>query len=169
MTDAAPMEFALKALFTADHAEAVNGKLYINGGGWNRLGFPFFPQVLPNMAVVAIVEVPFAKYQAEHQFEIKMVDPDGAALALKIDGNFRVGADPNMNYGDPTLMPFALPVHNLLIQGPGDYSFVFSIDGKELGRYPIRVMQVAIPMQFNLAPPPAPPASACGLAGTRRS
>ncbi len=41
------------------------------------------------MAVVAIVEVPFAKYQAEHGFEIKMADPDGAALALKIDGNFR--------------------------------------------------------------------------------
>ena len=36
-----------EAFFTADHGAVENGKLYVNGGFWNRLGFPSYPAVTP--------------------------------------------------------------------------------------------------------------------------
>lgn len=151
---AAPLDFELLAFFPADHAEAPNGKLYVNGAFWVRLNFPAYPQVLPSISLVAVLKVPFAAYHAEHQFEIVMEDPDGKPLAFQAGGAFRVGADADMEYGDPTLMPIVVPVTNLLIERPGDYTLLFKVDGNELGRYTFRARQVAVPMQFKLAPPP---------------
>jgi len=47
----------MPAFFTADHAEALNGKVYLNGGFWNRLNYPQHPAVIPTMALVAVVSV----------------------------------------------------------------------------------------------------------------
>lgn len=155
-------DFRLLAFFPCDHASAENGKVYVNGGFWSRLNFPAYPQVVPAIALVAVVEVPFARYHAEHEFAIGMIDPDGNALPLDIRGKFRVGAGPDMEYGDPTVMPITVPIHNLVLERAGDYSFSFAVDGAELGRYSVRAVQVPVALQFNLSPPPRPPQSEAG-------
>jgi hypothetical protein len=160
MTSMTPLDFDLKALFTADHADNVNGKLYINGGGWNRLFFPGFPQVLPAMAVVALVEVPFGRYHAEHTFSVGLIDPDGASLPARVDGKFRVGAAADLEYGEPTLMPLAIAIQNVILPRAGHYSITFTIDGVELGRYSIKAVHVNVPLQFNITPPAPPDAEA---------
>ena len=147
--------FRLLAFFPADHAESLNAKVYVHGGFWNRLNFPSFPQTL-NLTLVAVVEVPFAKYQKEHSFAIGMEDADSEKLPLEVRGTFRVGANPDMEYGDPTIMPVAVPVSNLAIPRPADYVFTFDIDDERLGRYAFRAVQLQIPLQFQLgqqAPP----------------
>ncbi len=160
MTPGGALDFKLLAFFPSDHATVENGKLYVHGGYWSRLNFPRYPQVVPAIALVAVLEVPFARYHAEHGFTIRMKDPDGKMLPLDIGGTFRVGAGPDMEYGDPTVMPITVPVYNLVLDRAGDYSFTFTLDGKELGRYPIRAVQVPVPLQFNLAPPPPPQSEA---------
>lgn len=106
------------------------------------------------MALVAVLEVPFVHYQAEHMFWMGMEDPDRSPLPFRAEGQFRVGAAPHLEYGDPTLMPIAVPVQNLLLERPGRYSFTFGIDrDRELGRYEIRALQIAIPLQFDFRPP----------------
>ena len=150
------MSFELLAFFPADHAEAVNGKLYVHGGYWERLNFPMYPQVFPSFALVAVVRVPFAAYQAEHRFRFGMEDADGNELSLRVEGAFRVGAAPDMEYGDPTVMPIAVPVHNLVIERPGQFAFTFALDDAPLGRFAVKAMQVAAPLQFNLTPPVDP-------------
>lgn len=148
-----PLDLQLLGFFPADHAAAVEGKLYVNGGCWNRLRFPTYPQVVPSMALVAVLEVPFGRYNAQHKFKFGMEDPDGTPTPFVGEGEFRVGAQPDMEYGDPTVLPVIMPVHNLVVMAPGDYSFTFCVNGEELSRFAVRAMQVAIPMQFAVQPP----------------
>lgn len=153
-----PFTYKALAFFPADHAEAVNGKVHIVGGAWNRLFFPTFPQVLAHLALVAVVEVPFSEYLAEHTVTITMVDATEAPQKLKVEGKFRVGASADMNYGDSTVMPLAIPVNNLLVEHTGDFFFVLAIDGEEVTRFGFKAMQV--PMTLPFAPQAQPESEA---------
>jgi hypothetical protein len=148
------LDFKMLAFFLADHAEALNGKLYVNGGFFNRVRFPMYPAALPPIAIAVVLEVPFGKYQSEHVMVVGLEDQDGEPLPFKVEARFRVGAAAEMHYGDPTVMPLAMPVYGLVLQRPGDYCFTAAVNGDELGRWPFRAEQVVVPMQFNLGPPP---------------
>lgn len=150
-------DFRTLAFFAADHAETVNGKVYVNGGFWSILRFPAYPAVVPSMALVAVLEVPFRAYHQDHLFEIGMEDSDGNKLPFNVSGEFRVGAGPEMRYGDPTSMPLSVPITGLQIKSPGDYVFSLHIDGTEIERFSIRSIQVAVPMKLELSTPEIPP------------
>ena len=150
MTTTPHAKFEVIAFFAADHAEALNGKVYMNGGFWNRLNYPQYPAVVPTMALVAVVNVPFHQYQEDHSFSLGMVDADENPAPLRVEGKFRVGASPDLKRGDPTLMPIAIPVNGLRIERPGDYSFRLSLDGEEMSRYQFRAVHVTTPLRFQL-------------------
>src|SRR3712207_5970617 len=99
-----PMDFKALALFTADHAAVENGKLYVNGGFWDILRQPSYPAQVA-MSLVAVILVPSRAYQEDHQVVVEMVDADEERLPLRIGGSIRVGASPDLNPGDPTIVP----------------------------------------------------------------
>ena len=144
--------FERLAFFPADHAEAIDGKVYVNGGYWCRLNFPSFPQPL-NLTLVAVLKVPFGEYQAEHTFTMGLEDAESGRLPLDVEGSFRVGADPGMNDGEPTVLPVTVPVANLSIPHAGDYAFTLAVDDERLGRYPFRAVQLQAPLQFTVDQP----------------
>lgn len=146
-------DFRVVAFFAADHAQAVGGKVYVNGGFWNQLSFPIYPAIAPPLALAAVVEVPFRAYHQDHTFRLGMEDADGNVLPLEAAGDFRVGAQAKIRVGDPTLMPVVIPITGLKIDKPGDFSFTFSIDDTELARCQVRAVQVAVPMKLELATP----------------
>lgn len=150
MTSQIQPSFEVMAFFVADHADAANGKVYVNGGFWNKLSYPQYPAVVATMSLVAVVRVPFHEYQEDHRFALGMVDADGNVLSLKVEGQFRVGESPDLRRGDPTLMPLAIPVNGLRIEAPGDYSFTLSLDGVERARYQVRAVQIAVPLRFEI-------------------
>ena len=150
MTDRLQPDFEIVAFFASDHAEAINGKLYVNGGFWTRLNYPQYPAVAGPLALVAVIKVPYHEYQEDHKVSFGLVDADGSAEPLRVEGVFRVGASPHLRRGDPTLMPVAIPVNGLRLERPGDYSFTLSIDETEHERYPFRASQVATPLRFQL-------------------
>ena len=134
------MDFEALALFTADHAVVENNKVYVNGGFWDTL----FPSVFPahmTMSLVAVIKVPSRAYLEDHQVLVEMVNADEERLPLRIEGNFRVGAAPHMRPGEPTTVPMAFPLNGVYLEHAGDYWFVLSVDGNEIGRYRIRVVQ----------------------------
>lgn len=146
-------DFRVVAFFAADHAQAEGGKVYVNGGFWNRLRFPTYPAVVPSLALVAVVEVPYRAYHQDHRFRIGLEDADSNVMPLEVTGEFRIGAEPDLRVGDPTLLPIAVPITGVKIDRPGDYSFTFGIDGTELERYTVRAVQVAVPMKLALSEP----------------
>ena len=135
-------DFEVVGFFPADHAAALDGKVYANGAFWDLLRFPSFPHVLPAMSLVAVLRVPYRAYHQDHKIALSLEDADGAATGFAVEGDFRVGSEPHLRVGDPTLMPLAVNVNGLSFDRPGDYSFKLEVDGAELKKYPFRVVQV---------------------------
>lgn len=135
-------DFEVVGFFPADHAAAVEGKVYANGAFWDMLRFPSFPQILPSMSLVTVLRVPYRAYHQDHTVSLLLEDADRQPLGLKVEGGFRVGTEPHMRVGDPTLLPLAVNVNGLTFERPGDYAFKLEVDGAELLRYPFRVVQV---------------------------
>lgn len=141
-----------RAFFPADHAAVENGKVYTNGAFWALLRFPVFPAVLPTMALVAVIEIPFHAYQADHSIEMRLVDSDGQPAGFEARGTFRSAPSIDLKYGQAGLAPSVVPVQGLVLQRPGDYSFTLNVDGTELARYPITVIQLAGVSIVNFRP-----------------
>lgn len=135
--------FKALGFFPADHAAAESGKVYANGAYWTLLRFREFPAVLPGMALVAVLQQPFHASLADHTFAMTMQDSDGNDLpTVQVQGQFRASLSPDVKDGDPGVLPFAVPLHGLKFERPGSYAFVFSVNDKELARYPFQVIQL---------------------------
>ncbi len=145
------MDFEALALFTADHAAIENGKVYENGGFWDSLNLPSYPTQVA-FALVAVIKVPSRAYLENHQFVVEMVNADEVRLPLRIQGDLRVGAAPHMSPGEPSTVPMAFPLNGVYLEHAGDYWFVLSVDGDEIGRYRIRAVQAPF-IQPPLQPP----------------
>jgi hypothetical protein len=134
------VDFEALAFFTADHAVVENNKLYVNGGFWNILPQSSFP-VRVTGSLVTVIKVPAQEYLEDHHITVDLTDPDGENLPFRIDGEFRVGASPYLNRGDPSIISLAFPLDGLVLERAGEYSFVLSIDRNELNRYRIHAIQ----------------------------
>ena len=159
------MDLYAEAFFTADHAAVENGKLYVNGGAWNRIGYPSFPAVL-TFAVAAILHVPWRAHGQNHGFVIWFEDADGQSVGGRMDGRFQVAIPPEALPGDYTIAPVAVNINGFVLPQPGDYSAVLSLDGTEAARWRFRVTQTfgfsgaaSLPLPGGLTPTPddAPP------------
>ena len=143
MNDWNPNSFTALGFFPADHAAAESGKVYASGAYWGTLHVPSFPAALPSMALVAVVQQPFSAAHADHEFAISLEDADGKEHGLDIRGSFRAAPGLESRYGEPNVIPITVPIYGLPFERAGDFAFVLKVDGTELARYPIRVIQSA--------------------------
>ncbi len=136
--------FESLAFFAADHAVVENSKAYINGGFWDRILQLSYPAQV-SISLVGVLRVPAEAYLANHKLTVEMEDTNRQKLpALKIEGEFRVGASPALEPGEPSTMPVAFPLDGLTIERAGDYWFVLSVDGNELDRFKVRAVQIGM-------------------------
>jgi hypothetical protein len=65
-------------LMLADAAQAVNGKLYILGGGWSWIvaGMPF--------AVAFKLEIPYSRATEKHTWKLSLLDADGQPVLVQM-------------------------------------------------------------------------------------
>ncbi len=152
-TESNPLtEFEALAFFAADYAAIESSKAYVSGGFWDQLNLPSYPAQV-SIALVAVIRVPSRAFLEDHLITVGMIDADNNPLPLRIEGNLRVGASPNLQPGDPTIVPMAFPLNGMTIEHAGDYWFVLSINGQEKARYRIRAVQVgAVPPPPSEAP-----------------
>lgn len=130
-------DYRAMGFFAADHAVVESGKVYAAGAYWSVLQFPSFPFVLPACSVVAVISVPFHAVNRENTFTLGLVDADGRSLGLSIQGTFVAIAGPRD--GEPSIVPFAVPLLGLQFPGPGDYAFTLDVAGQEIARYRFHV------------------------------
>jgi hypothetical protein len=138
-----PPDFQVDAVL-CDSAVTADGKLYIQGGGWNLLGAESFPFRQSRIGIGVILQVPYTQTNRDHELRIALrhedEDPTG-------DGGDEVGGIVRFNLGRPAILqpgepqhvPFALNLDQIPFERPGTYSFVITIDGEELGRLTFRV------------------------------
>jgi hypothetical protein len=143
-----PLGFTAQAML-CDSAAAVEGKLFIQGGGWNAIAAGAMPFTAPRIGMALLIGVPYGDTLHRHQLTVGLQDEDGSQLPLgpPVDGGrashlqlaFEVGRPAQLPPGDTQLLPFALNIDGYQFSGPGGYVFVIAVDGQELTRLRFRV------------------------------
>ena len=134
-------------LILADSAQVIGNKLYLLGGGWDRLtvnrGFP----ANQRCAVALSVKVPWNDTNVKHNFEIEVLAEDAASeetkSILKLGGQFEAGRPPGIPLGQDQRIQLAVEM-NLKFESPCTMEIVARLDGSDEGRTHFRV--VAGPM-----------------------
>lgn len=119
-------------LILGDFAQMVANKLYLQGGGWDKLtvnsGFP----VTHPMGIAASFRVPWNETNQEHHVEIEVVTDDGDSIA-KINASLTVGRPPDIPAGQDQRSQIA---GNLALQLPkqGTYTIIARIEDQEAAK-----------------------------------
>ena len=133
-------------LIMADKAEAINGKLYMIGGGFDNVGASALPGMTPYDIAFGFL-VDFNETNEPHHFSLQLRDADDV-VALDLGGRIEVGRPAGMDPGQVQRVivvfqgPFPAP-------GAGNYRWVPTLDGVE--GEPTRFRISEVPVQ---TPPP---------------
>ena len=132
-----------------DSAAAVEGKLYIQGGGWNAIAAGTMPFTAPRIGMAVLIGVPYGATDRRHELTVGLSDEDGSTLPLGpvVDGrrashlsvSFEVGRPAALPPGEAQLLPFALNIDGYGFSRPGGYAFVIAVDGHEVTRLRFRI------------------------------
>lgn len=125
-------------LILADGAQVQNGKLYVMGGGWDRI---VINQPFPAnhaMAIALGIRVPWNEANRRHQFKLTIVDAEGQEKIMDGGGDFEVGRAAGSIPGQDQRVQFALTL-SLQLKREGEYSVIVEVDGIQLERTPFYV------------------------------
>jgi hypothetical protein len=121
-------------MLLADAAQAVEGKLYIIGGGWSITG----PTPAPS-AVALKVEVPWDEANTKHSFELSLLDADGKPVVvatpqgeqpIQLGGEFEVGRPAGLIPGTPIDMAMAFNLGPLPLPAGSRFTWRLAIDNR---------------------------------------
>lgn len=128
-------------LIMGDFAQVVDNKLYLQGGGWDRLtvnsAFPLEHRV----GIAASFRVPWNETNQLANVQIEVVTDDGDSVA-KIEGQFKVGRPADHPPGQDQRTQIAGNL-TLKLERPGTYAIEARLEG-----------QVGKRTQFNVVPGP---------------
>lgn len=122
----------------ADSAQAVQGKLYILGGGWTDTTHGPEQHTIPH-ALAVLVHVPWDQVDRPHQLVADLLDVDGNKVLLGESGDdpvqlvmdFEVTPAPGVDPGTSLPVPFAANIGPLPLQ-PGRYTWDLCVDAQPL-------------------------------------
>lgn len=119
----------------ADAVQAVRGKLFILGGGWDTLWVARFPARHPSLAIGLRLRVPVSWAEDQLRLSVELQDADGKPVlpkSLSHDIRLPTSRQP------PNTTDFGLvrsfTFNNLVFRNEGSYSFVISVDAEPVSR-----------------------------------
>ena len=122
-------------LLLADSAQAVEGKLYVLGGGWSITG-----PTPSGMALAIKIDVPWDRANIKHDFVLELVDGDGAPVLvpqgpegepqpIQISAQFEAGRPAGLRAGTPLDVAMAINFTPLPLSPGERYEWRFTIGG----------------------------------------
>ena len=125
-------EMAIEWLILADAAEVNGGKLYLLGGGLDRVNIASPLPQRRRMALAVSISVPWASTNERHRLTLDFMDEDGNRQA-NVEGEFEVGRPLGTKAGQVQRIQLALQA-DLEIKKFGANVVVGSVDGVESRR-----------------------------------
>ncbi len=126
--------------FLADAAEAVNKKVYVQGGAFDTIWAPAAPAVCPRLSLVMRLLFTPAEVGRKHRFEISIMDADGRRIAA-VGGDLQPGATHEVTPGRKCGFLSVLNFANLKFERFGDYGIEIVANNSSLKSIPLRVIQ----------------------------
>lgn len=118
-------------ILLCDAAQAVDGKLYMLGAGWNVIG----PQPSP-FAIALFLDVSWDESNRSHHFDLRLLDDDGHPVTpvggdapIAFGGDFEVTRPAGLREGSDLRMPFAITFGPLALAPGRRYVWDLAIDG----------------------------------------
>jgi hypothetical protein len=124
-------------MMLADAARAVEQKLYVFGGGWDRIWTQAFPTTHPSLALALVFQVEYSEALIDHQVDVTLEKDGEVIIRGQID--FHTGHAPRSTRGAPTFVPYTITYNMLQFDEPGRYEWVAREGDTELGRLPLEV------------------------------
>jgi hypothetical protein len=124
-------------LILADAAQVVGAKLYLLGGGWDRLTVnrPF--PVDQRLGIAVSMLVGWNETNRKHDFEVEIVSEDPSTEVpkslVKVGGQCEIGRPPGIQAGQDQRFQIAVEM-NLKIESPGTKTVITRIEGEEKRR-----------------------------------
>jgi hypothetical protein len=126
-------------ILLADWAEAINGKLYIQGGGWSRVAPAPHPDApegtgIINCAVAIRFLLGWDEANQKYEVGVRLVDVDGKPVEpvpargpIEVKAQLEVGRPPGITHGSDLDAAMALNFLGIPL-AKGRYTFVLEID-----------------------------------------
>lgn len=128
--------------FLADSVEAVQGKIYALGIGWDVIYTAALPTTHSRVGLGILVEVPYTETNKDHEIQIKLVDEDGQLINdLDFTSHFNLGRPALLRSGDSQILPFAFNFDGLTFSKSGTFRWEIMINKEILG---INNMKVSV-------------------------
>jgi hypothetical protein len=135
-------------LILADASEAINGKVYALGAGWNELRLPELPQEY-GFGIALAVDVPWSETNRRHSLVLHIQGPDGEMIGDEFSMEFEAGRPPGSVEGADQRIVVSLETH-LTFAATGPHAAVVTVAEDEIGRSRFYVREAQREM-----PPPA--------------
>ena len=130
-------------LILADAAQVVGAKLYLLGGGWDRLTVNKAFPVDQRCALALSIIVPWNETNQKHSFEVEIISEDNDTeepkSLVKVGGQFEVGRPPGIRQGQEQRFQLAIDM-NLKIETAGTKTVIARIEGQEMQRLDFTVI-----------------------------
>jgi hypothetical protein len=134
-------------LIPANHAEAINGLLYISGGGWTDVYRRIRAGVVPpnHFGIGVSVRIPWHETNRIHKFVLEVQNEDATATVVHAEGELNAGRPPQLAPGDVQHAVLAVNV-DIVFPAPGGYRVVATLDeGGDTATWPFRVHDAHVP------------------------
>lgn len=120
----------------ADAVQAVAGKLYVLGAGWDTIHSARFPARHPTLGIAVRINVPWSRANEELTLTIDLVDEDGSSMfaGRQLRHTLLAKPPPLLPAGSEMGIVRSFTFNNLSFPKPGGYAFVLFVDGDELHR-----------------------------------
>ncbi len=119
-------------LILSDHSEALNGKVYALGGGWNMLRFAELP-IEHSFDIAFGIDVPWDETNQPHTLRLEIQDPDGERLGDEFTLDFETGRPPGTVPGQDQRIVLSLNA-GISFASAGPHAVVIHVGEQEIGR-----------------------------------
>lgn len=119
----------------ADAVQAVRGKLFILGGGWDTLWVGRFPARHPSLAIGLRLRIPVSWAKEDLSLSVELQDADGKGLLPKpLAHDIRLPTSRQPANATDFGLVRSFTFNNLVFRNEGSYSFVISVDDEPVSR-----------------------------------
>lgn len=126
----------------ADAIQAVGGKLYVLGGGWDTLWVRSFPVRHPSLAIGVRLRVPTSWGEEDLKLSVELQDADGGRVLPQVLSQvIKLPSRPPLSGAADFGIIRSFTFNNLTFRSEGSYSFVISVDDEPVSRLRFSVRQ----------------------------